>query len=407
MQTQPLVSLIDSAERHEAEAILRTCVHCGFCNATCPTYQLLGDERDGPRGRIYLIKQMLEGTTATRKTQQHLDRCLTCLACETTCPSGVAYGSLLDIGRAVAEQQVERTFVESAKRGIICAVMPFPRRFGIVFRLMQLLAPVMPLNLRRKILAAGSAGSAATPKQTHARRVLLLDGCVQPILAPGINRAAIRVLDKLGISALSAPAAGCCGALSYHLSAQQDGLDFMRRNIDAWLPYLDQGLEAIVMTASGCGLMVKDYGKKLKHDLLYSEKAARISASSKDIAELLSAEDLSPLKADVTFTVAYQSPCTLQHGQKLNGVVETLLRRLGFKLTAVADAHLCCGSAGAYSLLQPELSARLLTNKLKALEHEHPDVIATANIGCLTHIQSMTRLPVRHWIEMLDEALPD
>lgn len=406
MQTQPLVSLINPAEKKEAEAILRACVHCGFCNATCPTYQLLGDERDGPRGRIYLIKQMLEGATATRKTQQHLDRCLTCLACETTCPSGVAYGSLLDIGRAVAEQQAGRSFAESVKRRILCAVLPYPRRFAIVFRLMQFLAPLMPLNLRRKIFVVPSAGPAA-PKQAHSRRILILDGCVQPVLAPGINQAAIRVLDKLGISTLSVPAAGCCGALSYHLSAQQDGLDFMRRNIDAWLPYLDQGVEAIAMTASGCGLMVKEYGKMLKHDALYSEKAARISASTKDIAEILAAEDLTSLKPDITGTVAFQSPCTLQHGQKLNGIVETLLRRLGFKLTAVADAHLCCGSAGTYSLLQPELSGQLLKNKLKALECGRPEVIATANIGCLTHLQSMTDLPVRHWIEMLDEALPN
>ena len=406
MQTHPLISLENTAQAQEAEAILRACVHCGFCNATCPTYQLLGDERDGPRGRIYLIKQVLEGAAASEETQQHLDRCLTCRACETTCPSGVSYGRLLDIGRAVVEQQVRRPWLGRVKRRVLCTVLPYPQRFALLFRWAQIFKPLIPARLRGKIPATRQT-VLTSPQNTHSRKMLVLSGCVQPILGPSINTAAARVLDRLAITLLYAPAAGCCGALSYHLSAQADGLDFMRRNIDAWLPFLEQGVEAIVMTASGCGLMVKEYGDVLKHDPFYADKAQRISAATRDLVEVLAAEDLSSLKPDVTGTVAFQSPCTLQHGQQLGGAVETLLRSLGFKLSAVANPHLCCGSAGTYSLLQPELSLRLLQDKVNALESAGPDVIATANIGCLTHIQSMTSIPVRHWIEILDTALGD
>ena len=405
MQTRPLISLEDTAQAQEAEAILRACVHCGFCNATCPTYQILGDERDGPRGRIYLIKQVLEGAAASEETRQHLDRCLTCRACETTCPSGVSYGRLLDIGRAVVEQQVRRRpWLERVKRYALGAVLPYPQRFAILLRCAQILEPLIPARLRGKIPATRNAGLIA-PQNTHRRKMLILDGCVQPILAPAINTAAARVLDRLGISLLSAPTAGCCGAISYHLSAQADALDFMRRNIDAWLPYLEQGVEAIVMTASGCGVMVKEYGDIFKHDPDYADKAQRISAATRDLVEILAAEDLTSLKADVTGTVAFQSPCTLQHGQKLGGTVETLLLGLGFNLSPVTNPSVCCGSAGTYSLLQPELSQRLLQDKVNSLESAVPDVIATANIGCLTHIQSMTTIPVRHWIEVLDMAL--
>ena len=402
MQTRPLISLENTAQAQEAEAILRACVHCGFCNATCPTYQMLGDERDGPRGRIYLIKQVLEGDTASEQTLRHLDRCLTCRACETTCPSGVSYGRLLDIGRAVVEQQVRRPWHERVKRRVLSAVLPYPQRFALLFQWAQLFKPLMPARLRGKIPARGQTGLIA-PQNTRRRKMLVLAGCVQPVLAPAINWAAARVLDRLGISLLAAPAAGCCGALSYHLSAQSDGLDFMRRNIDAWLPYLEQGVEAIVMTASGCGLMVKEYGDIFKHDPFYADKAQRISAATRDLVEVLAAEDLTSLKPDVTGKVAFQSPCTLQHGQQLDGAVETVLRGLGFDLSAVANPHLCCGSAGTYSLLQPELSQRLLQDKVRTLESGQPDVIATANIGCLTHIQSMTSIPVRHWIEIIDK----
>ncbi len=406
MQTRPLIALKNTAQAKEAEAILRACVHCGFCNATCPTYQLLGDERDGPRGRIYLIKQVLEGSAASEATRQHLDRCLTCRACETTCPSGVNYGRLLDMGRAVVEQQVRRPWLERVKRHVLCTVLPYPQRFALLFRCAQIFKPLMPARLRGKIPAVRQTGLTAPPN-IHKRKMLVLAGCVQSVLAPAINTAAARVLDRLGISLLVAPAAGCCGALSYHLSAQADGLDFMRRNIDEWLPFLEQGVEALVMTASGCGLMVKEYGDLFKHDPLYADKARRISAATRDLVEVLAAEDLTSLKPDINGTVAFQSPCTLQHGQQLGGAVENLLRGLGVDLSAVANPSVCCGSAGTYSLLQPELSQRLLQDKVKALESAGPDVIATANIGCLTHIQSMTSIPVRHWIEILDKALGD
>jgi glycolate oxidase iron-sulfur subunit len=406
MQTRPLISLKKTAQAQEAESILRACVHCGFCNATCPTYQILGDERDGPRGRIYLIKQVLEGAAASEETQQHLDRCLTCRACETTCPSGVSYGRLLDMGRAVVEQQVRRPWLERVKRRVLRAVLPYPQRFALLFRCAQIFKPLISARLRGKIPAVRQTCLIA-PQNTYSRKMLVLAGCVQPMLAPAINTAAARVLDKLGISLLVAPEAGCCGALSYHLPAQADGLDFMRRNIDAWLPYLEQGVEAIVITASGCGLMVKEYADIFQHDPFYADKAQRISAATRDLVEVLTAEDLTSLKPYVTGTVAFQSPCTLQHGQQLGGAVETLLRGLGFDLSAVANPHLCCGSAGTYSLLQPEISRRLLQDKVNALESTKPDVIATANIGCLTHIQSMTSIPVRHWIEILDAAMGD
>jgi len=406
MQTRPLIALENTDQAQEAEAILRACVHCGFCNATCPTYQMLGDERDGPRGRIYLIKQVLEGSAASKETQQHLDRCLTCRACETTCPSGVNYGRLLDIGRAAVEQQVHRPWLEQVKRRVLCAVLPYPQRFAFLLRCTQIFKPLIPARLRGKIPATRQSDLIA-PQNTRKRKMLVLAGCVQPQLAPAINTAAARVLNRLGISLLIAPAAGCCGALSYHLSAQADGLDFMRRNIDAWIPFLEQGVEAIVVTASGCGLMVKEYGDILKHDPLYADKAQRISAATRDLVEVLATENLSSLTPSVNGKIAFQSPCTLQHGQQLGGKVETLLRGLGFDLSTVANPHLCCGSAGTYSLLQPEISQRLLRDKVNTLEIAEPDVIATANIGCLTHIQSMTSIPVRHWIEILDAALSD
>ena len=400
MQTNLADFIKNSPAGRDAEEILRSCVHCGFCTATCPTYQLLGDERDGPRGRIYLIKQVLEGEKASEKTQLHLDRCLTCRACETTCPSGVRYGRLLDIGRIVVERQVRRPWLDRIQRGLLRAILPYPKRFAPLARLGRFLRPLAPSVLRKKIPAATRAP--AWPQSSHPRKMLVLEGCVQPSLAPSINAAAARVFDRLGISLIRAEGAGCCGALSYHLSAHEEGKGFMRRNIDAWWSYLDEGVETIVMTATGCGLMVKEYGEVLKHDSVYADKAARIAAMTKDLVEVLAGEDLSTLEPDVSRKLAFHSPCTLQHGQKLNGRVERLLTSLGFELTPVADPHLCCGSAGTYSLLQPDISDRLLAKKVATLEAGHPDVIATANIGCLTHIQSGTEVPVRHWIELLD-----
>jgi glycolate oxidase iron-sulfur subunit len=391
----------------EAEAILRKCVHCGFCTATCPTYQLLGDELDGPRGRIYLMKQMLEGEPVTRSTQLHLDRCLTCRACETTCPSGVEYGRLADVGRAVAEQRVPRPLGQRMLRAMIAAV--FPRRglfaFAIALGRMAktVAAPLLPRALADKIPDAAPAPG-AWPAARHPRRMLVLGGCVQPALAPQTNAAAARVLDRLGISLLEATAAGCCGALRYHLNFQEDGLDDARRLIDAWWPVVErEGVEALVMTASGCGAMVKEYGHLLRNDTAYAAKAARISAMTRDIAEVLAGEGAQVQSVARGRRVAFQSPCTLQHGQKLSGVTEGVLRAAGFDLCAVQDGHLCCGSAGTYSLLQPELSTRLRDNKLRALQAEGPETILTANIGCQSHLANGASRPVKHWIVALDE----
>ncbi|WKJ90905.1 glycolate oxidase subunit GlcF [Methylomonas montana] len=396
MQTQLADFIKHSQAGQEAESILRSCVHCGFCNATCPTYQLLGDELDGPRGRIYLIKQLLEGEAATEKTQLHLDRCLTCRACETTCPSGVQYGRLLDIGRDLLETRVGRSWRQALLRRLLLIGLPYPRRFARLAAIGAWLRPLLPPRLRAKLPPRQATDS--WPASRHRRRMLILQGCVQPTLAPRINAATARVLDKLGISL--EPIANCCGALPYHLNAQADGLEMMRRVIDACWPQLENGIEAIVSTASGCGVTVKDYGLLLKHDPLYAEKAARISALCKDIGEVLQAEDLSALQT-VPRKIAFHSPCTLQHGQKLNGVVENLLTGLGFSLTPVADAHSCCGSAGTYSILQPELAGRLQAAKIAALQAEQPELIATANIGCWLQLQEKADVPVLHWIELL------
>ncbi len=407
MQTSISPTLLQNPDIAEADAILRSCVHCGFCNATCPTYQLLGNELDGPRGRIYLIKEMLEGNTSTEKTQLHLDRCLTCRACETTCPSGVQYGRLVDIGRQVIEQRAPRPFWQIIVRQALLAILPYPRRFSLLLGMGRLMRPLLPGALQRKIpplrKSSGRNPIGGQPQATHTRTMLLLQGCVQPLTAPDTNTAAARVLDKLGIALISAPKAGCCGALHQHLADSSGAQDFMRRNIDAWWPHVEQGAEAIVITASGCGLMVKEYGDVLQHDAAYAAKAARISALTRDLSEILRDENLDEFSAmGLGVHVAYQSSCTLQHGQKLSGAVENILRRCGYTLTPVADGHLCCGAAGTYTLLQPVLSQQLLNNKLTELQRNKPDVIATANIGCQLHIESVAQVPVKHWIELLD-----
>jgi glycolate oxidase iron-sulfur subunit len=415
METKLADFIKDTPQGREADAILRKCVHCGFCTATCPTYQLLGDELDGPRGRIYLMKQVLEGAPATQKTQLHLDRCLTCRACETTCPSGVQYGRLLDIGRAVVDAQVGRSPTDAAKRSALRATIPHATLFEPLLRLGQFARPLLFGALKRKV--PPPARAKAWPTSTHARKMLVLDGCVQPSLSPNTNAAAARVLDKLGISLVRAARAGCCGAVSYHLNAQDEGLDYMRRNIDAWWPYIEAGAEAIVMTASGCGVMVAEYGHLLARDPAYAEKAARVSALMKDISEIINAEKdqvIEKLKSSAprfalpdprSSKLAFHPPCTLQHGLKMQGQVEKLLTELGFDLTHVPDAHLCCGSAGTYSILQPALSQQLLKNKIAALNSGKPSAIVTANIGCQSHLQTATGLPVMHWIEALDARL--
>jgi glycolate oxidase iron-sulfur subunit len=399
MQTALADFIKNTHEGREADEILRACVHCGFCTATCPTYQLLGDELDGPRGRIYLIKQVLEGQAVTVRTQLHLDRCLTCRACETTCPSGVKYGRLADIGRKIVEERVPRPFMERLQRRGLRFALPYPSRFTTLLKIGRALRPFLPARVKGSITSAWPAGP--WPGARHPRRMLVLDGCVQPVLAPRINAATARVLDRLGISLVRVQDAGCCGALSYHLNAHEEGLDFMRRLIDSWWPHIEAGVEAIVITATGCGAVVKEYGHLLRHDSRYADKAARVTAITRDIGEVLADSDLSAL-APRARKIAFHSPCTLQHAQKLTDVVEGLLGKLGFTLTPVADAHLCCGSAGTYSILQERLSQQLLANKLKALTSARPELIATANIGCLAHLQSRAQIPVVHWIELLD-----
>ena len=418
MQTQLAPEYKNTADGQAAEAILRKCVHCGFCTATCPTYQLLGDELDGPRGRIYLMKQVLEGHTPTRKTQLHLDRCLTCRNCETTCPSGVDYGHLLDIGRKVVDAKVPRPAAERAVRWALKEGLPSPL-FAPAMALGQLVRPMLPASLQAKVPPKQNAGN--WPTRTHARKVLMLAGCVQPSMAPNINSATARVLDAAGIQTLVAPKAGCCGAVKFHLNDQDGGKAEMRANIDAWWPYLQgdgantSGVEAIVMNASGCGVTVKEYGHILKDDPDYAAKAERISALTRDLSELLPtiAEALQSqtpaLVARIrssTPTLALHPPCTLQHGQKLKGGIEEHLGALGFDIrTASNEAHLCCGSAGTYSVLNPDLAIQLRDRKLGHLGELQREVIVSANIGCITHLQSGTQTPVRHWVEVLDAAI--
>jgi|SRR5680860_458653 len=400
MQTNLAEFIKNTEQGREADRILRTCVHCGFCNATCPTFQLLGDELDGPRGRIYLIKQVLEGDQPTRKTQLHLDRCLTCINCETTCPSGVEYGKLVDIGRELVDERVERGLFERIQRRALRLVMPYPRRFTPLLRLGQLARPLLPRVLKTKVPPRVAA--TAWPSTAHKRIMLILEGCVQPAIDPAINAATARVLDRLEISVIRAQGAGCCGALSHHLTAPEEAKVFMRRNIDAWWPHIEAGAEAIVMTASGCGSVVKEYGRILKDDPDYGEKAAKVSELTKDLSEILRDEDISRLKPQKSRRVAFHPPCTLQHGQRVQGVVESILSELGFELAPVTDSHLCCGSAGTYSILQPRLAQQLLNGKLENLQKGEPELIATANIGCLAHLQTKAKVPVVHWVELLD-----
>jgi len=389
VQTELADFIRDTPEGREAGAILRKCVHCGFCTATCPTYQLLGDDLDSPRGRIYLMKRALEGAPITDKTRLHLDRCLTCRACETTCPSGVQYGRLLDIGRGVVEAKTRRGPLERAQRAALAFALPKQVLFRAALKAAQLVG-----------LQPKTRHAPAWPAPRHARKMLALAGCVQPALAPSINAAAARVLDRNGVSLIEVPGAGCCGGIRFHLNYQDEGRDDMRALIDAWWPAVERGeVEAIVVTASGCGVTVKDYAHLLAQDPAYAEKAARIASLARDLSEVI---PLDAVKGKGRGTAAFQSPCTLQHGQQIRGKVEALLGAAGYTLAPVDDAHLCCGSAGTYSLLQPQISRELRGRKLAALQAGRPEVIATANIGCLSHLQGGTATPVRHWIELLD-----
>ena len=410
MQTHLAPQFQNTPEGREAEAILRKCVHCGFCTATCPTYQLLGDELDGPRGRIYLMKQVLEGEQPTRSTQRHLDRCLTCRNCESTCPSGVQYGALVDIGRHIVEAKVERPMAERAKRWLLKEGLTSPL-FAPAMRLGQAVRPLLPAALKNKVPPKPVTRAHFWPTRQHPRKVLLLLGCVQPAMMPNINAATARVLDAAGVQTVVADGAGCCGAIRTHLNDHEGGLADMRRNIDAWWPLVERGeVEAIVMNASGCGVTVKEYGRHLAHDVAYAERAARIASLTRDLSELL--PELVPrlkpkLRSLRNKKLAFHPPCTLQHGQQLRGGVETGLRELGFDVNlATGESHLCCGSAGTYSVLQPKLAYELRDRKLSQLQPLQAQVIVSANIGCIQHLQSGTGTPVRHWVEVLDEALP-
>jgi glycolate dehydrogenase iron-sulfur subunit len=396
MQTFIEKSISETAEGQEAERILRSCVHCGFCTATCPTYQLLGDELDGPRGRIYLIKSMLEGEDVSNKTMTHLDRCLTCRACESTCPSGVEYGKLLDIGRHYVEQKVSRSTILSLYRCLILKVLPYRKRFNFVLSMGRSIRFLLPSKIK-KMIPVKKESINTTNIQTHERKVILFSGCVQPSLSPEINQSVIKVLNYFGVMAVEMENEQCCGAMSHHLSATDQSLSFMKNNIDLFWPLIEQGVEAIISSASGCGVHIKEYGYLLRHDKHYAEKAAKLSSLTKDISEYLQDFDLGSL--NISKQIAFQSPCTLQHGQKLNGVTEKLLSRLGFNMTEVVDAHLCCGSAGTYSLLEKELSGKLQKNKIDNLMKGQPEMILTANIGCCQHLQQVSPVPVRHWIE--------
>ena len=407
MQTKISSNFSNIPNSKEAEEILRSCVHCGFCTATCPTYQLLNDELDSPRGRIYLIKQVLEGNEVTAKTQLHLDRCLTCRSCETTCPSGVKYSRLIDIGREIVAEKVARKSTDKFQRYMLRKILPYPSRVSLLLKAGRTLKPILPSKIRQKI-----PYSQAKLKNSEAiqakRKMLILQGCAQSVITPLTNQTATLVFNKLNIELITAPKAGCCGAVSHHLTAHDEANDFIRNNIDAWWPYVEQNIEAIVITASGCGVMVKDYGKILANDSQYAQKAQRISELTKDISEIIVNE---PLNLNTNKTkptkVAFHTPCTLQHGQKILGKVENILTDAGYTLTKVDDAHLCCGSAGTYSILQPALSKKLLHNKITALEAEQPDVIATANIGCQMHLGTKANVPIKHWVELLNDALLD
>ncbi len=400
MQTHLADFIKDTPQGREAESILRKCTHCGFCLANCPTYRLLGDELDSPRGRIYQVKQLLEGEAPTASHQLHLDRCLTCRACETTCPSGVHYSRLADIGRELIEREVPRSATQRLTRGALRNLLPRPALFGPLMRLGQALRPLVPGPLKGKVPARRPAP--AWPARGHSARVLMLEGCVQPAMEPPINPQTARLLDGLGLEVVRTPAVQCCGAVSQHLGAPHEAAGHMRRNIDAWWPHVEAGARAVVVNASGCGAQLIEYGHLLAHDPAYAEKARRISELTRDPVQLLeeNAERLEPA-ADAPRRIAFHTPCTLQHAMGLNGRVDALLRKVGFELTPVADPHICCGSAGTYSVLQPELAKRLRSDKLDKLHAGAPELIATANIGCLTHLAESTGTPVRHWVELL------
>jgi len=407
MYARPSGSLENTPRGREAQDLLRSCVHCGFCLPACPTYRIEGNELDSPRGRIYLVKQLVEGGPAGDETRLHLDRCLTCRACETACPSGVQYGRIIDLGRELIDERAPRPAADRAARFAMTELLGRRPVFEMLLRVGGWLRPFVPVSVRGKLPVAGAAPARAAVAAHHVRRVVLLEGCVQPGLAPQINAATVRVLDRLGLSVVRARDETCCGALSHHLGRTEKALDQARRNVAACVRLLDDGAECVVSTASACGLMVKDYGRLLTEDPSFAQAAQRVSAATRDLSEIIEPADLARvgLTPGSGPSVAWQAPCTLQHGQRVTGRVEALLTAAGCVLEPVAGATLCCGSAGTYSVLQPELAQELRRRKLEGLTVGQPGIIATANIGCLSHLRETSPVPVRHWIELVDEAL--
>ncbi len=406
MQTNIIKSYKHTKIGQQANDILRSCVHCGFCNATCPTYQLLGDELDGPRGRIYLIKQVLEGTQPTQKTKQHLDNCLNCLNCETTCPSGVQYHHLLEIGQALTTEQVQLPWRKKLLRQLILNIMPYPKRFNFFVTIGVSVKALLPEKLS-KLLPEDHRQTLFFKAQKQSRKMLLLQGCVHNAISPDIHQKTSQILDKLGIEVVNEKEPACCGALTHHLQAESQTISFIKKNIDSWSDSIEQGIEAIISNASGCGVMVKDYprlvDKFLGNESIYYEKALKIAALTQDISQVLNNEDLSPLDLDANYkNIAYHPPCSLQHGQHLPEIVEQILTSLGATLSPVQDKNLCCGSAGSYSLFNPKISNKLRDNKLDNLQKNGADVIATANIGCLHHLQTESKVPVKHWLQLIN-----
>ncbi len=396
-QNKPTAAIIDS--------ILRKCVHCGFCNATCPTYQILGDELDGPRGRIYQLKQYFEGTEANHEMQLHLDRCLTCRSCETTCPSGVKYSRLLEIGRQEMDQDLPRPLLQRVQRWVIARFFTSGALFDLAIACARKLRPVLTEGMRATI--PDNKNLIARPDRIQSRKVLMLSGCVQPTLTPNTNGAAIQLLDHLGISTIELETRHCCGAVGMHTSQIEQGKAQARKLIDEWWPHIEDGVEAIVVTATGCGVTVKDYAAIFAHESAYHERAKTVSNLACDLSEIIAREIKNEpiIKIAEKKRVAFHSPCTMQHGLGLKGVVEGLLEDVGYDVCQVADAHLCCGSAGTYSILQPKMSNQLRVNKQAALTVDTPEIIATANIGCQLHIADGLNVPVVHWIELVYEAL--
>ncbi|MFW2437945.1 MAG: glycolate oxidase subunit GlcF [Arenicellales bacterium] len=401
------------AEKHrlqtyakDSEEILRRCVHCGFCNATCPTFQLLGDELDGPRGRIYLIKQILEGASPTLTTRKHLDRCLTCQSCETTCPSGVQYSRLLETGRQIHEETLSRPIKEKWLRIVLRSILLRPALFRTLLTAGHSFSFLLPAAIKKKLPPLGKSSPVAaekTEQSKHTRTLIMLRGCAQQVCAPEINLSARKIFNQLGFNVVESPADQCCGALSQHNDATEEARELARKNIDTWWPWLKQGAEGIVLTASGCATMVREYGHLLAADSGYADKARRVAELCRDPIEILEIfQDQLRKKPDLADYISYQVPCTQQHGLRIRGQVETLLSTVGFKLTQQDIGHLCCGSAGSYSVLQPALSSQLKVNKLQDLTKDTPGLIATANIGCLLHLQSGTDIPVKHWLQLIE-----